>query len=243
MTSDRGGRRALVVAHEPDGRACQVETRLLQRGWKVDNHIVTLDYERPDDPEPWPDWSDYDLVLPMGSIRSLTAKEKISSWIHTEADLVREAHAADIAMLGVCFGGQLIAEALGGSVEKAPTPEIGWYRIEPFNDVPIGPGPWFQWHEDRFHPPPDAEVLAINESGVQLFRIGRAVGTQFHPEVDLAHVVGFLTGADPGYLAKVGVDPHAMVAELELHEARNIAQCHVLVDWFLDDVAAFDAAM
>lgn len=157
--------------------------------------------------------------------------------------MVRTAHARGVPMLGVCFGGQLLAAALGGTVEQAPVTEIGWYEIrEPGGSPngarnPLGPGPWFQWHHDRFTPPPGAEILAVNENAVQLFRLGRCVGTQFHPEVTYAHVEDFLTGADDEYLAEHGLSREELLESLRRHEDRNASQCAALVDWFLDEVA------
>jgi len=232
-------KRALVISHEPFGGGGHVEQRLLQRGFDVHTHLVTADIDRPNDAALFPDFADYDLVVPMGSMRSLTNKEEVSSWIHTELKLIRETHDAGIPILGICFGGQLLAEALGGSVEAAPITEIGWFKIEdgPDHHNPVGPGPWMEWHHDIFVPPPEADVLAVNESGVQLIRIDRSVGTQFHPEIDEAHVAGFLTDAPDEYLDEHGVERHEILAEVRTHEADNIAQCHALVDWFLDEVA------
>ena len=236
-------RRALVLAHEPEGTSALVGERLAQRGYDVHEHVVTADLERPNDAAPFPDAADYDVLVPMGSIRSLTNTDEIDNWIFTEIDMMRAAHERDVPMLGVCFGGQLLAAALGGSVEQAPVPEIGWYEIrEPDGSAngtrnPLGPGPWFQWHHDRFNPPPDAEVLAVNDNAVQLFRLGRCVGTQFHPEVTYAHVESFLTGADDEYLAAHGLNRAGLLAEIRRHEDRNARQCAALVDWFLDEVA------
>jgi len=195
--------------------------------------------DRPNDAAPFPDFADFDLVVPMGSVRSLTNKDEIDGWIHTELKLIRETHDAGIPILGICFGGQLLAEALGGSVELARTTEIGWFKIEdgPDHANPLGPGPWMEWHHDIFVPPPGADVLAVNESGVQLMRIERSVGTQFHPEIDVAHVEGFLVDAPDEYLAEHGVERGEILADVRAHEADNIEQCHALVDWFLDEVA------
>lgn len=230
---------ALVIAHEPDGPASEIENRLVERGFVVDTHIVTHDYDQPNKAAAWPDISAYDLLVVMGSIRSLTQKDEISSWIHDELALVKTAHEKDMPILGVCFGGQLLAESLGGSVERAPVTEIGWYELTdaPGAVNPAGPGPWKEWHHDRFTPPPQADVLAVTENAVQLFRLNRTVGTQFHPEVNVAHISDWLATCDDAYLEQSGTTREEVLGGVTRHEAHNIAQCHAFVDWYLDEVA------
>jgi len=231
--------RALVIAHEPDGPARQVEIRLLERGFDVDTHIVTHEYDKPNQATPWPNADEYDLVLPMGSVRSLTRKDEIDSWVHVELALLRDLHQAGTPMLGVCFGGQLLADALGGSVEVAPVTEIGWFDIQAADGAenPAGSGPWKEWHHDRFTAPPEAQILAVNDNATQLFRLGTTVGTQFHPEVDVTHISAWLDACDDAYLAEHGTDRQQILAQVTEHEERNIQQCHAFVDWFLDEVA------
>jgi len=235
--------RALVIAHEPDGPAGQIEVRLVERGWTVDTHVLTVDYDAPNDYSPLPDVDGYDLLLPMGSVRSLTNKAEIDAWVHDELDMIRSAHDAGTPVLGICFGGQLIADALGGSVELAPVTEIGWYKIEAnlAADESGAPGswvqgPWLEWHHDRFTPPASATVLAHNENAVQLFRDGTTVGTQFHPEVTVRHIENFLENVPPGYLEGYGTSAPELLAATEANEADGMARCSALVDWFLDDV-------
>lgn len=229
--------RALVIAHEADGPGGQVAVRLAERGFEIDTHVVSNG--APNDSVPFPAFSDYDLIAIMGSIRSLTNKPEIDNWVHDELDLIRAAHETDQPILGVCFGGQLIAEALGGSVELSPATEIGWHELRdsPGQTNPAGPGPWMEWHHDRIVAPPEATVLAETETATQLFTIGKMVGTQFHPEVDFAHVDHWLSTADDDYLGQYGQDRNVILAEMQANEARNIEQCHAFVDWFLDSVA------
>jgi GMP synthase-like glutamine amidotransferase len=225
--------RALVLAHEFDGGACLIARRLEAHGYEVHTHLVCPDYHQPNLANPYPDAADYDVLLAMGSIRSLTAKQEISSWIYDELEMVRAAHARQQPVLGVCFGGQLIADALGGSVERAPEHEIGWFTIE--GDAnPAGPGPWMQWHHDRINPPPGADVLATSDKALQLFRVGSCVGTQFHPEVDPDHIITWIDGATHEYLADYGIDSATIIAETIERAAANQLQCDALVDWWLE---------
>lgn len=235
--------RALVIAHEPDGPAGQVEVRLVERGWTVDTHVLTVEYDAPNDFSPLPDIDGYDLLLPMGSVRSLTNKAEIDGWVHDELEMIRSAHEAGTPVLGICFGGQLIAEALGGSVETAPVTEIGWYKIEAnlAADEPDAPGawlqgPWLEWHHDRFTPPASAIVLAHNENAVQLFRVGKTVATQFHPEVSVRHIENFVENVEPGYLEGYGTTADEIMAATAANETDNFERCNALVDWFLDDI-------
>lgn len=231
--------RALVIAHEPYGGAAEIESRLVERGIEVETHQVTSELDRPNDAAPFPSIDGYDIVVPMGSVRSLVTREGIDSWVGEEINLLRDAHTSGLAVLGVCFGGQLLAEALGGSVERAPVGEIGWYEIAAPDGMvnPVGSGPWMQWHNDRFEPPPNAQVLALTDQAVQLFRLARTVGTQFHPEVNLAHLGNWIRLSDDGFLEREGLDRDEMLAEAAANETANILRCHRLVDWFLDHVA------
>lgn len=232
-------RSVLVIAHESDGPGGQVAERFAQRGFSVDTHVVVPDLEHPDRVNPIPEFDGYDVIAIMGSIRSLTDIASISHWVERELDLIRAARAADQPLLGVCFGGQLIAHALGGSVETAPVGEIGHHLIRTADGVddadnPAGVGPWMQWHHDRFTPPPGATLLAVSDHADQLFRIGRMVGTQFHPESDIDHLNGWLESAHDDYLAANDVDRDALLADAHRHEERHVADCHAFVDWFID---------
>jgi GMP synthase-like glutamine amidotransferase len=95
---------------------------------------------------------------------------------------VEQAVEHDVPVLGLCFGGQLLAAVLGGRVARLERPELGWHEIETGAPELIAPGPWLQWHWEGFTAPPGAEVLARSAAGTQAFRAGPHVGVQFHPE-------------------------------------------------------------
>jgi GMP synthase-like glutamine amidotransferase len=137
--------------------------------------------------EVWPDPRGADAVVALGSGRSVHASA--DPWIAAELRFLRDAHEASVPVLGICFGGQALAAALGGTVRAAPQVEIGWIDVE--GDEGYG-GRWFTWHEDVFALPPGARELARASSGPQAFAMGASVGLQFHPEVTPAIVDGWL---------------------------------------------------
>jgi GMP synthase-like glutamine amidotransferase len=142
--------------------------------------------------ERWPDPRAVDAIVALGSDRSVHASA--DPWIAPQLDFLRAAHAANVPVLGICFGGQALAAALGGTVAAAPRTEVGWIEVEGDDGYS---GSWFTWHEDAFTVPPGATELARAASGPQAFALGRSVGLQYHPEVTEAIVDGWLaTGGD-----------------------------------------------
>lgn len=173
--------RALVLEHQRDAPAGLVEV------WAAARDIA-LDVCRPAEGEPWPAPGEHDAVIALGSDRSVERSR--DAWIAAELGFLQAAHEAQIPVLGLCFGGQALAAALGGRVGRAAHAEIGWCRFEAVDDR-FG-GPFFAWHEDAFSVPPGAELLARSSAGPQAFGIGTSLGVQFHPEVDEAIVGAWL---------------------------------------------------
>ncbi len=83
--------------------------------------------------------------------------------------------------------------------------------------------------------PDDVEILARTEDAIQLFRKGRAVGTQFHPEANVELVSGWIRiGPDhvPDYTSA-----DQILGDLSRASDATRANCQALLDWFLRDVA------
>jgi GMP synthase (glutamine-hydrolysing) len=137
-------------------------------------------------------------------------------------------------VLGICLGSQLLAQAAGGEVAKAPRAEIGFHEVRLLpasrNDALFSGAPEsfvaFHWHFDAFTLPEDAVPLASSAlTPVQAFRCGaRAWGVQFHLEVD-EDVFGAMMAGE-AELVGAGVAPVALRARAarELPRLREIAR-------------------
>jgi len=182
----------------------------------------------------WPDLAGVHLVVALGSDWSVYW-DHIRGEVAAESALLQSAHASGIPVLGICFGGQMLAHALGGSVGRAPEAEIGWCAVESAVPELAGDGPWFQWHADRFQPPAEAVRLARSDRAEQAFRVGRTVGLQFHPEVNES-IVARWAGGGAEELARYGISPDHLVEETRAQVARSRSACSRLVEWFCTEV-------
>jgi GMP synthase (glutamine-hydrolysing) len=159
---------------------------------------------------PWPDPGDFDAIAALGAEQSVHASD--DEWIAPQVAFLRAAHERGVPVLGLCFGGQALAAALGAEVRVAARPEVGWVELEPLDGGGIPRGPWFAWHYDEFTVPSGASELARTASGPHAFRIGRSVGLQFHPEVTPGIVEGWVREAHDRLEAQ-GIDHAAMLAQ------------------------------
>lgn len=195
----------LVVEQQPDAPAGLIADWARERG--ADARVLHAA-----DGESWPSPTTGVAVVAMGSDLSVHASP--DAWIGREVAFLRAAHDAGVPVLGVCFGAQVLAAALGGSVSRATRPEIGWIDVE---GAEPEAGRWFAWHEDVIAPPPGAEVRGRTATGCQAFVTGRSAGVQFHPEVTPAIVEDWLrTG-------RGDLDTHRIDADAVLRETRERA--------------------
>lgn len=135
----------------------------------------------------------YDRIVLSGS---LTPASEDAPWIARLEEFIRSAVGERKPVLGVCYGHQIVARALGGKhlVRRGDRPEFGWARIEVVSETRLFkglPGVFhsFQSHFDEvIEPPPGARRVAKSEDcPVQAYEFDAmpVFGIQFHPERDL----------------------------------------------------------
>ncbi len=235
--------RALIVAHDHVSPPGDLGERLRERGYEVEEHVVVPveHHARPGVPARFPAFADHDVVVLMGAPWSVYDEERVGSWVAPELDEIRSARESGTPVLGICFGGQLLAAAHGGAVVLAERPEVGWWDVESRRDEVVPSGPWFQWHLDRWDLPPGAEELASNAQASQAFTLGRHLAVQFHPELTGAMLRGWIDNGGGALLRARGIDVPRLVAETEAVAVRSRGRVRALVDGFLDHVASADA--
>lgn len=124
--------------------------------------------------------------------------------VEAEAAVVRAALDGGVPVLGVCYGAQLIAHALGGSTGFAPVAEYGLVEVQSADPELCPPGPWIESHQHNFTLPPGARELGRTAAGPQGLAYeapggARALGWQFHPEVFPARVRTYGTTPDSSW--------------------------------------------
>jgi GMP synthase (glutamine-hydrolysing) len=141
---------------------------------------------------PAPSPAGFDGVMVGGSFGSANDREAwrvvLEDWLATHRD---------VPLLGICGGHQLLARALGGTVEVAPIVQLGVFPLDLTGVEGYG-GVVLQLHAERVAAPPaGAHVWAEDDNGIQALRYGPARWTtQFHPEMngETARAAGLLAG-------------------------------------------------
>lgn len=231
--------KALFVQHDHVSPLGPVGERFAHHGIEIETMQVVpaSSFRRPDVAATFPGVSEYDVIVPLGAPWGAWDDARIGTWLLPEIDWLRRAHSDGMPVLGICFGGQLLARALGGGVAPAPASEIGWHAV--WSDEPelVGEGPWFQFHYDRWSLPPGAREIARNPAASQAFVIGRSLAVQFHPELDAAGLAGWLEEGGERQVRAAGLDPEVMLAQTRAAGPAARARTHALVDAFLTRVA------
>src|SRR4051812_31962157 len=100
---------------------------------------IELQTVRVDQAGAYPDPRDPDFVVALGS--GATAAGGGPAWVEEEIEWLRAADAVALPILGICFGAQALAAALGGCVRRLAKPELGWVTVDTVDAERIPAGP------------------------------------------------------------------------------------------------------
>ncbi len=215
------------VAAEPLGT---LDALIRARG----HRIRFVNFER--DPTATIDVTRYDGLIVLGGPMMVSDRHRLPH-LETEITAISRALDADLPVLGICLGAQLLAHVLGADVGPLPQPEIGWYPLSPTNETEKDPvlgslaqtSPIFQWHGHGFDLPRDAVHLASTPNCPnQAFRYGNAYGFQFHLEMDRALIHRWLHL--PSYQAELKHAAVGGVDQIQADTERHLDGMNALAD-------------
>lgn len=175
-----------ILQHSDGTPPGTVTDWLRQKGYGVDVRLLHKG-------DALPSIEQTDWVIILGGAMNVDDTVEFP-WLKDEKRFLKEAVDAGKSCLGLCLGGQLLAQTLGGTVRKNEHWEAGWFRValtgdgKSKDDLTV-----FQFHQDAFTLPPGAERFATNAiTANQAFKYGEhVVGIQFHPETTLEWVKSF----------------------------------------------------
>lgn len=209
--------RVLAVTHEADAGPGVFGEAIRDFGAEL-TEWLPASQPAPADP------ASFDAVLVLGGAMNPDESGQ-HPWLREEEAVLKRLLAAGTPLIGLCLGGQMVAQAAGAEPRRAARPEIGWLTIEldgaGHEDPLLGPlAPRFEvfaWHGYEFPLPPGAVELSRSEVCLQACRIGEAAWAfQFHPEVSRKDAFGWIDGFtnDPDAVA-IDLDADALRAETE----------------------------
>lgn len=203
--------RALILMHHPDEGPGTIGDYLSAHEVELQTVRLYAGEALPPDPE------SFEAIVAMGGPMNVYEQNEFP-WLEPEDRFLRQALAAEVPLVGICLGAQLIAKALDAPISKNPVEELGWLDVSLSPDAygdPLMAGVEpvfgaFHWHGDTFATPQGGVRLAASaDCANQAFRWRNAWGLQFHVEVtvdivatwvaDHANADEFLAGfAGPG---------------------------------------------
>jgi GMP synthase-like glutamine amidotransferase len=236
--SDRGRVRLLVVRNDPTDPPA-----LLGEWWSAYGAELVELHADAGAPVPTRLPDDVDGLVVLGGSMAAWEDER-APWLPAERELIATSVAEDRPVLGVCLGGQLLALACGGTVERAPVAEVGVTELDlteaassdPIFSVLPPRVPVAQYHQDAIGSLPVGAVHLASTPVCrhQAFRLGtRAWGVQFHPEIDAAVVESWLPD-DPDPVARSGSSAEEIVARMVEREAEMAAAWRPFAHAFVD---------
>jgi GMP synthase (glutamine-hydrolysing) len=181
----------------------------------------------------------FDLLLIMGGEMNIY-QYRDWPWLKAESAFIRSALENGKPMVGICLGGQLIADALGARVVQNAEIELGWLPIAWTEEARAAfpalesSATVLHWHGDTFGLPPGAMRLATSEGcPEQGFLIpGKCLGLQFHLEVDPGLTKQFVDGQAEWPQGRFVQTPETILSDAAKHHEANRQFLHAILDKF-----------
>ena len=208
--------RVLAIVYQRDAGPGVFADAIADKGATLDPWMRAEASSPPGDP------AGYDAVLCLGGAMHADQEDR-HPWLREDKAMLAELLAREVPLLGVCLGGQLLADAAGASPRRSPEPEIGWREVTLTADgasdplmAPLAPGfEAFEWHSYEFPLPAGASRLAESAACLQAARVGEvAWAIQFHAEVSAVDAEAWIDDYRSDEDAvRIGLDPEALRAE------------------------------
>lgn len=216
-----------VFQHWPQGGPGRLGMTLRDHGFKLDIRSPHLAADKGGTPVPT-DLDNIQGLIILGGPQNVTDIANYP-WMQAEAELIRKAHAANLPVIGICLGAQLIAHALGGQVGPREKPAVGFYTM---NIPPAGQTETLMagvaWSSPQAlscgqeikQLPPGATLLASTANTRNLiFKAGlRTFASVAHFECDRP-MLEAMWGASKSDMTAGGVSPQQVEADTEKHYA------------------------
>ncbi|MCK5284896.1 MAG: gamma-glutamyl-gamma-aminobutyrate hydrolase family protein [Alphaproteobacteria bacterium] len=223
----------VILKHTHNLGACHLGQILENNGFNVNSlGVPIMDIDTFDSLEP-------DLLLIMGAPVGIYQADDFP-FIHKERSFIKARIDKNKPTLGICFGAQIIASALGAKVYLGDKGrEIGWHRLtltgegkkHSVRHLDGSKTNMFHWHGDTFDLPDGATLLASSDRYRQAFSYGKNIlGFQCHTEIGDIRLQEW-------YVANVsditGSNPIVPIKELRKQSGEYVEQLNIQTEKFL----------
>lgn len=168
--------KALIIQHTKATPAGSTLTWLESKGIRYEIIFASELSERITENE-------YNMLFICGGGMNVD-QEDVFPWLKVEKKIISRFHLNKKKIIGLCLGAQLLAEILGGKVQKHPFWEVGWQPVKIMEMSTERELMVFQWHGYSFELPPQVKLMASNEAcrGQGFTYESHILAFQFHPE-------------------------------------------------------------
>ncbi|MBC2666047.1 glutamine amidotransferase [Novosphingobium flavum] len=227
---------ALIIRHVPYEGVAGFRAPIEAAGYEVDRvDVADPAFSSYDLREP-------DLLIMMGGPMGVYEREA-HPWISCQLRRLSQRIEADHPTIGVCFGAQMIAAAMGAEVYAGEHKEVGFHPVaihEPESPLRhIAEVPVLHWHGDTFTLPPEVELLASSPLYPhQAFRRGpNILALQFHAEMGLDPRFEAWIAQGEDMIAAAGTSPERLREDHDIHGVAAVQAGQAMIREWLEGLS------